>query len=55
LELTPNPAYAAISYVKSDNSQNGGAHSVDDDDGGNVYVSTTHMEPPAYENFAMLY
>ena len=53
-ELTPNPAYAEVSYVKSDKSQNGGAHSVDDDDGGNVYVPT-HMEPPAYENFEMLY
>ena len=54
-ELTPNPAYGEVSYVKSDKSQNGGAHPVNDDDGvGNVYVSTDR-EPPAYENFEMLY
>ena len=55
LELTPNPAYGEISYVKNDKSQNGGAHPVNDDDGdGNVYVSTDR-EPPAYENLEMLY
>ena len=54
IELTPNPAYGEVSYVKSDTSQNGGAHSVNDDDGGNVYVSTDR-EPPAYENLEMLY
>ena len=54
-ELTPNPAYGEVSYVKSDKSQNGGAHPVDDDDdGGNAYVSTDR-EPPAYENLEMLY
>ena len=53
LELTPNPAYGEVSYVKSDRSQNGGAHPVNDD-GGNVYVSTDR-EPPAYENIEMFY
>ena len=54
-ELTPNPAYGEVSYVKSDKSQNGGVHPVNDDDGvGNVYVSTDR-EPPAYENLEMLY
>ena len=53
-ELTPNPAYGEVSYVKSDKSQNGGAHPVHDDEGGNVYVSTDR-EPPAYENIEMLY
>ena len=53
-ELTTNPAYGEISYVKDDKSQNGGPHPVWDDDGGNVYVSTDG-EPPAYENLNVLY
>ena len=53
-ELAPNPAYGKMSYVKGDESQNGGVHPVRNDDGGNVYVSTDG-EPTAYENLNVLH
>ena len=38
LELTPNPAYAEVSYVKSDKSR-GEVNLTKENDDGNVYVS----------------
>lgn len=55
-ELSLNPAYCTVEFeiVKGNKSQAGEVQPTNDNEGGNVYVSTDG-EPPAYENLKLLY
>ena len=55
-ELSPNPAYGTVEFefVKGNMSHAGEVQPTNDNEGGNVYVSTDG-EPPAYGNLKLRY